>query len=202
MPKGQPRAIPKEPTGDLNLVQGSFADVVYQILTNAGRPITYTELKERLLETPLGDKITQDDNPHYGAVQRLREKGYCVSHNGRISTPQNLRKFLDEVRAGREIDVVVPRHRNRWAEAVLAYLETRPNGATSREIAEHFATLPEFKQKAAHFSGSYIYGLLSKMARKFGTIERDLAGRYFLTGQAKNQEKEKTAGAEAPTVVH
>jgi hypothetical protein len=177
-PRGVHRALPKEPTGPLNVIQGSMADVVYRILSDAGRPISYEELKNEISKTALADKINDIDRPHYGAVQRLKEKGYCLTHNGRIATPENLKKFLEEVAAGRAVDIVVRRMRNRWADAVVGFLDTRPEGATSREIYEHLRTIPEFKEGTRNYHNSYVFTLLSKMHRKLKMLERDNQGRY------------------------
>jgi hypothetical protein len=210
-PRGVHRPLPKQPTGPLNLIQGSMADVVYRILSDAGRPISYEELKNEISKTALADKINDIDRPHYGAVQRLKEKGYCVTHNGRIATPENLKKFLEEVAAGRAVDIVVRRMRNRWADAVVAFLDTRPEGATSREIYEHLRAIPEFKEGTRNYHNSYVFTLLSKMHRKLKMLERDNQGRYrpvigngaaYASADGHQLDAEDIEAAKEASVVH
>lgn len=138
---------PSEPTEPLRLFEGSLAHVIHQTMTEAGRPISWDELREGIR---IRGTTTQVTNPqsYYAAFQRLRERGYAVTYKGRITTPETLKKFMDEVAAGRAIDVVVARHRNKWAEATLAFMRTKSDGiATYRQILDHLKTLPEIGPK-------------------------------------------------------
>jgi hypothetical protein len=148
------------------IMQGSVTDAVYQILTDAGRPITYQELEDELLKTIHADKIKEGDKPYYSPVQRLKEAGLCELHKGRIATPENLKRFLDEVNAGRAIDVETRRVRNKWSEAALTFLESLPNGATSPEIRDYLKSLPGFADETKHFGKTYIFNVVGKLQQQ------------------------------------
>jgi hypothetical protein len=62
---------PTEPTGDAEFVEGSRPYVVYKILTDAARPITHRELRERFAQTELGRDMGPDDNWHMYSANRL-----------------------------------------------------------------------------------------------------------------------------------
>jgi hypothetical protein len=208
-PRGIPRRHqgPFQAGGDLNLIEGSMADAVYKILSDAARPITFQELEEELRKTELGSKITKFERPHYGAVQRLRVKGFIKDHNGRIATPGTLKKFLDDVAAGHAEDVFVPRMRNKWAEEIVSFLETRPDGATTREIIDYMKSIPEYQESTGNYQGSYVYNVISRLKDRQKLIEKCGKLRYrlckFGNGAAHVAEPEKVRVTEGkPSVTH
>jgi hypothetical protein len=71
-PKGNPRPkLNGVPTKQLKLIQGSVTDAVYQILSDASRPMTFRDLEDALRKRGLGHKLLGEKKPHYGAIQRL-----------------------------------------------------------------------------------------------------------------------------------
>src|SRR5579862_994443 len=68
--RGNP--YPTEPKGDLIIVEGSWADVVYKILDRAGRPISYHDLRHEVEQTDLGRNMKPDEKPYYAGIQRLK----------------------------------------------------------------------------------------------------------------------------------
>lgn len=174
---------PPEPTEPLRVFEGSLAHVIHQTMTGAGRPISWDELREGIR---LRGTTTKVDNPqsYYAAFQRLRERGYAVAYKGRITTPETLKKFMDEVAAGRAVDVVVTRHRNKWAEATLAFMRTKPEGtAKYREILDHLETLPVIGPKVKRSpksAKSYLAGVLRRMCNRTKTLEKLDRGIYRL----------------------
>lgn len=193
-PRRTTKHLPFQHGGDLNLIAGSMADTVYKILTDAGRPITFQELEQELKKTELADKITKLDKPHYSAVQRLRTKGFVLNHNGRISTPGNLQKFLEEVAAGHAEDVSVPRFRNKWAEEIVAFLDGRPEGATVREMIDHLKSIPGFREETINYKTTYIYNVISRLKDRAQLIEKCGKTSYRLCKFANG------AGHEAPSM--
>jgi hypothetical protein len=173
----QPRGVPKPkvttPVKPLKVIQGSIADAVWNVLSNSQRPITFQELENELVKCGLGDKMTKDHQPHRGALQRLREKGYCVKHNGRYATPGNLKKFLEEVATGRAEDVSTPIIRNKWAVGILKVLEGHPEGLSTVQIIDHMLnTMPEFVEATGNLSTSYIFGVVDKLYHRDKLIVR------------------------------
>jgi hypothetical protein len=206
----QKHVYPKEPTGPLKLFEGSLPEVIYRILSEAGRPITWDELRDGLKKYPTMTKV-ENDKSYYSGVQRLKDKGYCVSHKGRISTPENLKRFLDEVAAGRAVDVEVARHRNKWAEAILDYLNSLPNKtSTFRDIRTHLANHPEFSAKLAGPKPmqTYMANTLTQMVTKFGLLEKPMKGYYRIKGSNVDNSRVgqpdifETSEAKTPEVRH
>jgi len=137
---------PTSPTGPLTLITGSWTDVVYQALSKAGRPITYHELRDAVSKTELGRDMKPHEKPYYAGIQALKMKGYCVAYKGRVATPDTLKKYLEDVAAGRvESFDDVPRFNSRWGDAITHYLKARGDWVSSKEIADHLSTLPEFQ---------------------------------------------------------
>jgi hypothetical protein len=135
---------PRQPRGPLKLVEGSGTDVLYKVLVEAGGPIAHYDVAERYEKA--GGPSMKNRQTLYAALQRLKNKGYCVAYKGRVATPDNLKKFLDDVAAGRVKDLGEhPRFQSRWADAVADYLLERNEWVRVAEIVEHFSTLPEFR---------------------------------------------------------
>lgn len=203
----QPRqrySQPVEPTGPLKLFEGSLPEVIYRILSEAGRPITWDELREGLRKNPTTTKV-ENDKSYYSGVQRLKEKGYCVAYKGRISTPENLKKFLEDVEAGRAVDVEVMRYRNKWADAILEFIQSRPNKtATYAEIKGHLQSHPEFSSKLSGDKPmlTYFASTLTQMVTKKGLLEKPMRGYYRLKGASLNDDKLRAPEAPASEARH
>jgi hypothetical protein len=169
-PKGTSRpklnGVPIKP---LKIIQGSVADAVYAILSDASRPLTFRDLEDELRKKGFGHKLNGNKKPHYGAIQRLREAGYCVSHKGRFSTPGNFKKYMSEVAAGHKEDVFAPQLRNKWAEAIVTFVESHPDGVNTLEVIAHLNTLPGFD--SGQFSETYVYGVIGKLVNRDKLIE-------------------------------
>jgi hypothetical protein len=171
-PKGNPRPkLNGVPTKQLKLIQGSVTDAVYQILSDASRPMTFRDLEDALRKRGLGHKLLGEKKPHYGAIQRLREAGYCVSHKGRFATPGNFKKYMDAVAAGHTEDVFAPQLRNKWAEAIVMFVESHPKGVTTQEMIAHLNTLPGFVDETSTSHDSYIYGVVGKLVKRDKLLE-------------------------------
>jgi hypothetical protein len=142
--KGPRKLPPTQPRGPLKLVEGSGTDVLYKVLVEAGGPIAHYDLAERYEKA--GGPSMKNRQTLYAALQRLKNKGYCVAYKGRVATPDNLKKFLDDVAAGRAKDLGEhPKFQSRWADAMADYLLERNEWVRVSEITEHFSTLPEFR---------------------------------------------------------
>jgi hypothetical protein len=142
--KGPRKAPPTQPRGPLKLVEGSGTDVLYKVLVEAAGPIAYYDVAERYEKA--GGPSMKNRQTLYAAIQRLKNKGYCVPYKGRIATPDNLKKFLEDVAAGRVKDLGEhPRFQSRWADAIADYLLERNEWVRVAEITEHFSTLPDFR---------------------------------------------------------
>lgn len=193
---------PTEPTGPLTLIQGSLREIIYRILNNFARPVSWDELREELKKFPT---VTDVDNErsYYSGVQRLKEKGFCVSYKGRITTPEILKRFLEEVGAGRAVDIEMPRSRNRWAEAILEFLNSQPNKtATFGQIREYLSGHPEIGSKMDGDRPTYMANTLTQMVVRKGVLEKPKKGYYRIKGANVTGASAPDSIEDAPTIVH
>lgn len=162
---------PKEPTGPLNLVEGSNAHVCWEILAKHGGPMTYREFREEYVKTVLGRDLKPHERPYYSVFQRLKSTGHLHVHKGRLCTYENLKKYLADVEAGRTKELPeAPRFHSKWADAVVNYLHDRGGEwVSAREIAEHVTKLPGFDVKHAH---THVCNTLTRVKAAHGLIEQ------------------------------
>src|SRR5262249_39070215 len=112
-----------------------------------------------------------------------------VRHNGWLFTPAAHKKFMEDVAAGRAEDVE-PRTRGQHSpvgEAVKAFLQSRPNGATSAEIVQELKKNPELAGTLER-NKTHIYNVLSRLVdRDCQVVKGGMKGeqRYFLAPDAR-----------------
>ena len=166
---------PTEPRKDLEVREGSRAFVVHKILTDAGRPISYRELRERFAETELGRKMGPDDAPYYSGIQALKKNGHCRVYKGHLTTPDVLKQFQADVAAGRVADIEeAPRSRSLWAEGITKYLTERGDWISSKEISEHLGAQPRF----AKVKNTYVRTcFMLERLRRLGLAEKSGEGK-------------------------
>lgn len=86
----------------------NFPTAVLLLVERSEDGLTYEDIREAILQSPLGDKIRKSDKGFYHALARGKQKGTLVEHNGYIFTPENLRKFQKKVVAGIKEDRAMP----------------------------------------------------------------------------------------------
>jgi hypothetical protein len=169
--KNQRQAPPTSPVQELRLVAGSSASVVFDILDRAGRGVSYEELREEYAKSDAGKSMLPHEKPYYYGVQRLKNSGHVVLYKSKLWASHHLKAFRDDVAAGRKQDMPdLPRFRGKWCEAVLAYLRERGDWASTREIAAHLATLPEFKSNKDVFG--QVCNAVSTLKHHHNMVER------------------------------
>jgi hypothetical protein len=192
--KGKNAPLPTRPTVDpVTFHKGSWNDTVWTILNEAGRPIPYAELREKLLKTHLADKLGDDGRVYYCTVMKLKQLGLCKSYKGLIGTPENITKFEAEVAAGRAADVRVARYRNKVAEAMLVFLEDRETPASFREIIENLETV--FNKKSDRSWEAYVNIVLRRMVSESKRVVKVKKGIYKIRDDSNGagaSEKERT----------
>ena len=182
-PPRNKRENPTQPVKPMVFHQGSWAHTIHTVLTEAGRPLAFAEVREAISKTPLGPKL--EDNKlarsYHSTVQRLKEGGYVVDHNGGITTPDVLRHFLAEVAAGRAVDVQFARYRNKYTEAIYRFLKTKPEGASLFDIMEHLRSVEGFTTKGSpDHQKAYVITLLRKLIHQSKSVTKPERGFYKL----------------------
>jgi len=195
---------PSEPVGDLEVREGSRPYIVHKILTDAGRPISYRELRERFAETELGKQMGTDDKPYYSGIQALKMKGHCVVYRGHITTPDALKKFKADVAAGRVADIEeMPRFTSLWAEEITRYLKLREDWVSSKEVADYLAALPQFQHVKNTYARTCV--VLTNMKRRRGLVEKEGQGkgtRWRMSAAPGEGEKVRAAEASPSAARH
>jgi hypothetical protein len=118
---------------------------------------------------------------YYSTVQRLKINGLVVDHNGGITTPTVLARFLADVAAGRVVDVQFARYRNKYTEAIYRFLNTKPKGASLAEIMLHLRTVEGFAMASGDYQKSYVLGLLRKLIYQSKSVVKLARGFYKLS---------------------
>ena len=85
-----------------------FPTAVMLVVERAEDGVTYDEVREALLQSPLGDKLRRSDKGFYHALARAKDKGAIVERKGYVFTPPNLAAFVSKVAAGLKQDKMPP----------------------------------------------------------------------------------------------
>jgi hypothetical protein len=198
--QGKGKAYPNEPSVDpITFHKGSWNDTVFQILTEANAPVDYDYVRSKLLETSFGNRIKQGDRTYYAVIQKLKQLGLCKVYNGMMATPVTLKRFLDEVAAGRAQDVRVLRFRNKYAMTITGFLEVNPDGASFNDITVHCAETLN-KERTRTFE-TQVSNELRKLLNE-RIITRLSKGFYQLTHENEAPEKLRASEAAASEARH
>ena len=77
------------------------------VVERADDGVTYDEIREALLQSPIGAKLRRSDKGFYHALSRAKDRGALVEHKGYVFTPENLDAFIKKVAAGIKQDKAV-----------------------------------------------------------------------------------------------
>jgi hypothetical protein len=86
----------------------NFPKAVMVIVEHALDGITYPEIREAILQSPLAERLRTSDKGFYHALGRAKDKGTIVEHRGHVFTPENLNIFQRKVAAGLKQDKTKP----------------------------------------------------------------------------------------------
>ena len=95
--------------------------------------MSYYELKAEVRKTHLGETLERTEKAFYGSIKKLADTGTLIKYNGWIFSPIVYKRFLDDLSAGRAVDLpapVVAGSESPNEIAVGRYLSRRPDGAT------------------------------------------------------------------------
>jgi hypothetical protein len=143
-------AYPTEPQGKLRLAEGSCADICWKILTASLQPMSFPDFRAKY-EEATGVKIQGTHRPYAAGIQRLRQKGHVVVYENRLTTVTNLKRYKEDVAAGRVAKLdPIPRFHSRWADAIVDVLMKNGGWMKARDITAILVKYPQFNIATAH----------------------------------------------------
>ncbi|MCH7805935.1 MAG: hypothetical protein IH995_02160 [Proteobacteria bacterium] len=158
----------------------TWTNTILRIVEEAGRKMSYSEVKDEVRKTHLGDTLSRTEAAFYGALKKLEDREKLVRHRGWIFTPGIYEQFKRDVAEGKAVDVPSGTFKNQESHnwlAVERFLKNRPNGAMASEIVNHLINDPPPDLNVTKNKNS-IYNLLARQ-RKNGHLDwRD--DRYYL----------------------
>ena len=162
-------------------------------IRHAGRGMTYSELKEEIAKTHLGETLSRTEKAFYGGIGKLADRRKIIKYKGRVYTPAAHRQFMADVAAGRTADIPAPTTGGESPNeiAVKRFLSNRPDGATTPEILENLLNNPP-PDLAVTKNRNSIYNLLKRERGKGKLAKR--GDRYYLP-----PSKDKAPGSEEPS---
>jgi hypothetical protein len=156
----------------------TWTATIQGILDNAGRGLTYEELRAEVMKTQLGEKLKRTDKSFYGAIGKLAGS-HLVRHKGRLFANAAYEQFMKDVAAGKAVDKPAPLagHKSPMTDAVLEFLKTRAFGAISGEIVRELKKNPEFVPTLEK-NKTHIYNILARLKSRDEIIKK--GERYLL----------------------
>jgi hypothetical protein len=168
--KPTPLATPKptERKGGRTPSETGWTATMLRILTEANRPMSYAELKAKVMNTPLGPTLARTDKAFYSGVAKLEERKQAIRQNGRISTTEAYERLMRDVAAG--IAKEEPPIRNtggdRNSPAKAAIFEILRREAQGAPIADIVNELTPKLNLETRNSKTAVYNLIARLVRR------------------------------------
>lgn len=124
---------------------------------------TRIQLRDAVAKTHLGPRLQETNAAFYGSIDKLKARNTIVDHEGRLFLPFLLKRYLQDVQAGRiaELPPTKPPSRHASIGLVLDFIR-RHGSAESRELVELLVSNP----LAGINNRNSVYNLLSRMVQK------------------------------------
>lgn len=176
----------------------SIISAVLAVIQSAPPPIAPYQVKEKLAEGEIGERIRASDKGFYNAISRLAQRGQIKKHNGWLFTPEGLHTYLSKVKAGEIVDEkpTVPT-RSPMGDMILEFIQGHP-GATSGEVISFLKTAPEM-DAALNPNTTVAYNIISRLTQRNQIIKRD-GKLYPLASEAKEPPTDIGSGSDASEV--
>jgi|UPI0008296078 hypothetical protein len=114
----------------------TFPTAVHLVVEREEDGVSYEQVREAIMRSPLGGKLRKSDKGFYHALARGKEKGILVEHKGYVFTPANLDAFKRKVAAGLKQDKNAPASLGSpMMDALLEVIALEP-GMTAKEAIE------------------------------------------------------------------
>lgn len=163
----------------------SWTSIIEEIVRRYATGISFDALRMEVKKSPYGSKMEESDKGFYGAIGKLKDAKKLVKYKGYLFTMAQHRQFVADVAAGKIADLVEISSHNQsspFGDAIMAFMNGRPNGATSSEIASDLKSNPEFLD-TMNRNKTHFYNVLSRLVDK-GELTKG-GGRYYLAPKSK-----------------
>lgn len=158
-----------------HIKEGTWASTVLNIVRPAEKGLTYAEVREAALASPLGPKLRKSDKGYHNSIGRLARSGVLVREHGRLFTPEAYERFKAAVAIG-EMSAVVPQPfvHSPMGEAILHIVQDRP-GIIGKEIIGELRKDAEFNATLTpHETGAY--NIIARLVKRRQIVRRDDGG--------------------------
>jgi hypothetical protein len=199
LPARVKRTHPESEIKPLALRSGSYADTIYRILIEMNRPVPPDELKAEMAKFGFGEKLQLNrGQAFYATLQRMKQAGHVVNYNGALTTPGIKQRFIEDVAAGRAVDIRHARYRNPLAEEIYRFLQDRRAPASLAEIMEHLE--PHGALGKARLQKPYVLKMLNKLISQSKSVKRVEKNVYCAVEHLENSSAPE-AGAESESEI-
>ena len=157
----------------------NFPTAVLLLVERSEDGVTYDELREALLQSPLGGKIRKSDKGFYHALARGKQKGSFVEYNSFVFTPENLEKFKKKVAAGiKEDRSVAPALGSPLMDALMEAIARHP-GIVAKEAISMIHGKKDLQGREVLKNKGSAYNAIARLKQRgeieaFGHLERQL----------------------------
>ena len=155
--------------------EGTWAHVIYGIVSAAEMGMTYAEVRQAALASALGPKLRSSDKGYHNAISRLARGEVLIRQYGRLFTHEAFERFQKAADAG-EVSTVVPQPfvHSPMGEAILKIVHKHP-GLIGKEIIAELRKDVEFNATLTpHETGAY--NIIARLVKRRQIVRRDDGG--------------------------
>ncbi|SHI91878.1 hypothetical protein SAMN04488012_103313 [Palleronia salina] len=138
-----------------------WRETILEIVSEFSGGATRSQIRNRLSETHLSQRLAETDAAFYGTISKAVAKGELVEHNGHMFTPFLFRRFQDDVQAGRREDVRSERASQTGNKTVVIDFVASHPGVDADVI---FAEIKR-RNPGSMKNKNSVYNLLARMVR-------------------------------------
>lgn len=140
--------------------------------------VSYPDLKQVLLDGPLGRRLQASDKGFYGGMAKLEEQKLLVRHKDHAFTHAEYERYQERVAAGgQEIMSASSSRGSPMTGAICEFLQGNPRGATSAEVANHLKSIPEISDGMNKGSATF-YNNLARLVKR-EVLTKDLDSKVY-----------------------
>jgi hypothetical protein len=177
----------------MRLGRQTWTSVLLSIVGEYPEGVTYSDLRERIQATPLGEKLKETDKSFYGGLGKLEAAGALKRHGGRAYSAAAFARIQELIASGKRDELPPAKsggHRSPIGDAIVEFLKDKPAGAKSAVIVAHLKSLDAPFVQSVHRNDTVAYNVLARLTR-YGTLRKnDDEKIYWLSSEGKRIRKE------------
>jgi hypothetical protein len=113
--------------------ESSVISAVEAVITACELGISQPEIKDVLLQTPIGSTVISSDKGFYHAFPRLLDRGAIFKRNGRYFSAEGLARLKRLESQGMSDEAPVTSRSSLMGDNIMNFVQSKP-GATSKEV--------------------------------------------------------------------